>query len=478
MTAGRAGRRLLIRAPGTLAAERGYAFDVVVRDWLGLDYELETGPPGQVEIRLAGDSSERALTLPDSFFGLAGRAWLTEGSLPARPLSRATVGGGGAVRTELPILFGSRGAEALWRRTKERIDFALDVFGSAFFMLTRYEEMIGHARDEYDRFPPEASLAVAEGFLDRPLLDEYVAAFWAAVHELWPGLERKPAPLVLGLTHDVDYAWAARGTPVGIVARALATDLLRQHSPGSFARRAVALAASRLGRIAFDPFDTYDFLMETSERVGLRSTFYFMTGLGRARLDGYYDLSDPRLARVLARIHARGHEVGLHAAFDSYRSAEALAAELEALKTACRKAGFEQEAWGIRQHFLRFETPVTWRAQDSAGLTHDSTLGYADEIGFRAGTCREFQTFDLGERRALELRERPLVAMDWTLFSRYRLDAAGAAARVKPLVERCRATGGRPVLLYHNSSLPGRRERVEYRELVEYLARPDEAGGS
>ena len=45
------------------------------------------------------------------------------------------------------------------------------MFGSAFFMLTRYEELVVADRDQYGRFPAAASVAGREGFLGVPVVD-------------------------------------------------------------------------------------------------------------------------------------------------------------------------------------------------------------------------------------------------------------------------------------------------------------------
>jgi peptidoglycan/xylan/chitin deacetylase (PgdA/CDA1 family) len=210
--------------------------------------------------------------------------------------------------------------------------------------------------------------------------------------------------------------------------------------------------------------------MDTSERHGLQSTFYFMAGDAANDIDGQYRLSDPPVARLLRQIHDRGHAIGLHTTYGSYRSTERIRGEFDALTAACRAVGFDQPTWGVRQHFLRFENPQTWRSQEAAGLDHDSTLGFADRVGFRAGTCREYPLFDLLDRRALRLRERPLLVMDATFSGYMNIELDAAATRTRAIVDACRRHRGDAVLLFHNSSLSGARQRAHYIELVERLA--------
>ena len=85
----------------------------------------------------------------------------------------------------------------------------------------------------------------------------------------------------------------------------------------------------------------------------------------------------------------------------------------------------------------------------------DSTLGYADREGFRCGTCYAFPVFDVGARKPLRLRERPLVAMDATLVGYRKLDPEAAAASLAGLRAECKKYGGTFMLLWHNSNLDG-----------------------
>lgn len=485
--------RLLVRAPCTYVPERRYVLDVVLSEWLGLEYDLCFGTETQVTLQVAGDERGGEITLPDVLFSTPPESWLTERSMSVSPLARmriqpsphadvgtARLASDRSLGDVIPVLFGDPSPQqGVWCEKKTTgLALSVDVFGSVFFLLTRYEELVGRVRDQHDRFPAGASLAAVEGFLDRPLADEYVDVLWTAMHSLWPGLERRSSALRLRLTHDVDEFWAAHGRRVPTVARAVAGDLLRRHDLDLATRRSRSLLEAWAGQVERDPYNTFDFLMDTSERHGLRSTFYVMAGSTLPEFDGHYSLSDPPVARLLQRIHDRGHEIGLHASYGTYRSGERIRGEFDALRAACAAIGIDQPTWGVRQHYLRFENPLTWRIQESAGFEHDSTLGFADQVGFRAGTCREYPLFDLLDHRKLALRERPLLVMDGTLFNYLALDSDDAAVRTRSIVDACRRQRGDAVLLFHNSSLAGARWRAFYGDLVEDLVRSSQRGGS
>jgi hypothetical protein len=239
----------------------------------------------------------------------------------------------------------------------------------------------------------------------------------------------------------------ARGAAARL--RSAAGDAVRRRSPG------LALARLRGHNVN----DTFDFLMDQGERRGLTGAFYFMAGRTDPRYDGDYSLQDRWIAALLRRVDERGHEIGLHPSYRTFRDPEALRAELERLRGACAAAGVRQEPRGGRQHFLRWENPATWRAWAQAGLEYDASLGFSDVAGFRCGTSREYPVFDLLAGERLPLRERPLVVMEQAILAP-RPEAVAEA--VAPLAAACRRAGSDLSLLWHNSSLQTAAERRAY----------------
>jgi len=71
---------------------------------------------------------------------------------------------------------------------------------------------------------------------------------------------------------------------------------------------------------------------------------------------------------------------------------------------------------GYRNHYLKFKVPETWGLPKEAGFKYDTTLGYADCVGFRNGMCHPFKPFDLNINSYINILEIPLIIMDRTLF--------------------------------------------------------------
>jgi hypothetical protein len=429
---------LLVEAPPGYEPERRYILDVVLTDWLGLEWELRTSVRSDVRIALAEDPAGASLTLPDVLFATPPDQWLSEASLPS------------VTRLDgVPVLYDG------------------DVFGGAFFMLTRYEELVVADRDQHDRFPAASSVAGREGFLDRPVVDEHVERLWEALQRTWPRLQRRPRAFEVVLTHDVDDPLATLQHGARDVVRQLGGDLVRRRDPRLATRRVRSL----LGDPSLDPHNTFDLLMDVSERHGVRSAFYFLAHRDERPRAGAYLFEDPWVRSLVARIAQRGHEIGFHPSFCTYRDAERTREELARLQRVAEAAGVQQEQWGGRQHYLRWANPDTWRNWEAAGLAYDSTLAYSEAVGFRTGTCHPYRVFDLRERRPLNLREDPFQVMDVTLLSSMGLSLDGARAAVLAVAAQCRRYQGRLGILWHNNTLlRSEREQRWYAALVEAVA--------
>jgi peptidoglycan/xylan/chitin deacetylase (PgdA/CDA1 family) len=72
-----------------------------------------------------------------------------------------------------------------------------------------------------------------------------------------------------------------------------------------------------------------------------------------------------------------------------------------------------------RQHYLKFSARFTWRLWNDNGFKYDSTICYANDIGFRAGVAREYPVFDFLKRKQLDLIERPTIVMERALLQKH-----------------------------------------------------------
>jgi hypothetical protein len=311
-----------------------------------------------------------------------------------------------------------------------------DLLLSLLCTLSRVEEMRPVTRDEHGRFPASASVAVQRGFLERPIVDEYGLAFEQVLSALLPSWKSDRPPLRVNLTHDID--------DVGIPFQFRAAI-------GHTLKRRELLATLRDLASTFTPIEPIELalvraLAHVSKARGFHSAF-FWKGSPRSPMDSGYDPFHPKVQSVISHLKEQGFELGVHPGYSTFGSKPALENEVGLL----RKALAVQKVGG-RQHYLRW-SPQTWLDWESCGLAYDSTVGFADFIGFRAGTAFPFRPWSFSENRELNLIEVPLIVMDCTPVKYMGLSREEGLARIRNCIHRTAAVGGVFTLLWHNVPL-------------------------
>jgi peptidoglycan/xylan/chitin deacetylase (PgdA/CDA1 family) len=142
-------------------------------------------------------------------------------------------------------------------------------------------------------------------------------------------------------------------------------------------------------------------------------------------------------------LEAAGCEIGLHG-IDAWLDSSAGCEELEEIRriTGTREIG-------VRMHWLYFNegSPATL---EHAGADYDSTIGYNETVGYRAGTTQVYKP--LGVRRLLEL---PLHVMDTALFypTHLNLSPKDARRRVSSIIDNAVQHGGVVTVNWHDRSI-------------------------
>lgn len=368
-----------------------------------------------------------------------------------------------AIRDSLPAPGATSLPAPLIEQTANGFRIHYDILGLTYWMLSRQEEIGRTDLDAHGRFPATASHAFRHGYLERPIVDEWLHILGQVIRLSWPSIELKRQVFSMKVSHDVDVPSRYGFRSWADIAKAIAGDLVKRRDLGRALRVPEIWLASRQRLHPADPANTFDWIMDVSERNGLTSAFYFICGRTDASKDADYEPEHPAIRELMRRIHRRGHEIGLHPSYGTYQRPELIAAEAGRLRAIAEAEGIGQDQWGGRMHYLRWEHPTTLYGWERAGMNYDSTLSYADRPGFRCGTCFEYPAFDPAADTMLKLRIRPLIAMECTVMAaRYMGLGTGeaAAAKFRQLKDACRAVNGCFTLLWHNTlfDLPAERE--------------------
>lgn len=394
----------------------------------------------------------RVVIVPSGFFDSS--VYGKQASLPELPL-REVAG--------IPLLFGSPKEE--WAGDTWVVH--ADIVASAYFLITRYEEMVKrNVRDAHGRFPGKESLPYRAGFLHRPIVDEYrrLLRRWLRQARLRvPDVEKEIRKVYL--THDVDEPFLYRSWK----------GTIRSFLHGRGVGRSLK---GRWGAAEQDPYYTFPWifrqnsiLQDTLGKEACESVLFFKAG-GKATEDRpRYQLKGADMQKLLKDARSHGVRIGLHASYQAGKQPACLFQEKKELETY---AGIPV-GWN-RHHYLACREPEDLDRLEAAGLTDDFTMGYADVAGFRLGTSRPVRWINPATRRLSLLTLHPLAVMDCTLSEeKYMgLDDREAYAYCASLIGEARKAGGELVLLWHNSSLresPGNYHRTLYLHLLNELAK-------
>jgi len=436
---------LTIIIPNNNLKERKYIIDIIFNEILDIEFQYKIGV-SNYEITLENNNK---LIYEDHFFSkyVGDLEYL---KLEHVPCKVQFVENDFIIEKDIPIIFGNK---ILNIKNSKSIICGIDIFASIFFMISRWEEYVNLNRDNHDRFPATESLAYKNGFLERAVVDEYVEMLWNMLMHLGCVQHRNKKNSQICLTHDIDklYLWKNWKQ----VIRVAIGDLLK--------RKSFRLANERLAEYYLinrnkidDSFDTFDWLMDQSEVIGVKSRFYFMSG-GVTKYDNWYKIDEPKCLDLMNKINRRGHIIGFHPSYNAYNNSKQLKEEKDFLEQTLK-----QEIIEGRGHYLRFEVPTTWQILEDAGMEIDSTCGYADRIGFRCGTGEEFSVFNILTREKLKLKERPVILMDSTLFGYQKL----GWDKIKDVLKKLIKNKNTFTILWHNSQIE---HRKIYEQLIEYL---------
>ena len=460
---------IVVKSPSSFENERRYIFDVILSEFLGLEYELVFSDEAKaVEISLEKGS----VLLSDTFFSMDRTLWLKKGSMPVTPLKKVDKKDFPfdfkSVSGKIPVIYGDDDPEII--QTDNRIKIGIDIFGSAFFMLTRYEEVVlKDEKDIHGRFPAAASLAFKEGFLTRPIVCEYAEILWSALSKLDPGLVRKERKFELVLTHDVDKPFKFLFMDPKRFVKLMAADILKHRSLKKAFLDFCAFFAVKRGKVERDPYNTFNKIMDVSESIGAKSHFYFIAENYGKLLNSDYDPENEKIAEIIRMISDRGHICGLHVSYDGADDSGKMKKEAEKFRKVCEKAGADIAFLEARHHFLRVSVPESWRIMEECGIKRDLSLSFADHAGFRSGVCWEYPLFDLLSGRKLELRELPLIVMECSVIDeRYMNLGVGEKSFefIKSLMNTTALFEGQFVLLWHNQRFEDEDEAALYMKLL------------
>ena len=292
------------------------------------------------------------------------------------------------------------GASLFYLTDRDHLECAVDLPLSILLTLSRWEEGLDSLRDSHGRFQAKNSITCTAEFLDRPIVDEYGLAFEQAMALLFPSWKKVSRKLRIKVSHDVDH--------VGIPFR---WKTALRHSVRSRAfHDSIRDVFSRVSGVEPTELNSVRSITLATKRHGLNSTVYWKAS-PQGPNDSGYDPRHDKVRQVVSWLDETGAESGVHPGYNTFRSPEKLRREIAILRDT-----LGDRPLGGRQHYLRW-SPDSWIDWENCGLAYDSSVGFAEKVGFKAGTCIPYQPWLFPLNRQADLIEIPLLVMDRTLLA-------------------------------------------------------------
>jgi peptidoglycan/xylan/chitin deacetylase (PgdA/CDA1 family) len=278
-----------------------------------------------------------------------------------------------------------------------------------------------------------------------------------------PLIEIPPVPagynFTVCLTHDIDFYQISNHrfdhTMFGFLYRALIGSLINMLNGKVSLKKlltnwkaacSVPCVYCGLTKDFWNQFDRY---VEVEKDI--QSTFFvipFKNNRGRAlngrapkRRATRYDIVGVK--QEIRKLLSNGNEIALHG-IDAWHDIESGRKEMDRISQATGKSNI-----GVRMHWLYFD-PRSHEVLDNAGFSYDSSIGYNDTIGYKAGSMQVFRP--PGARFLLEL---PMHIQDTALFypGRLNLNEDEAYKLIEILLKDAIEFGGVLTINWHDRSM-------------------------
>ncbi len=331
-----------------------------------------------------------------------------------------------------------------------------DVFAASFFCLSRYEECLPHIRDKYNRFEASESLGFKNGFLTEPVVDQWLLRIKNILSSEYPELTFKKREYQFISTIDIDNAYAYKNKGfmrmLGAYGRAFSSLNFKE----VLDRTKVLLGTAK------DPYDTYEFQLEIQKKYNLRTIYFFLLadyGVNDKNVP-FYNQEFQSLIKHLGDYA----EIGIHPGFNSNQKNDKLKTEKKRLEQIIHRSVTQS-----RQHFLILHLPHTYQKLIDNDIREDHSMGYAEHIGFRAGTCTPYRFYDLDLETATELTVYPFAVMEATLKYYMKLQPKEAKIHISKIVDSVKSVNGTFIGLWHNETLTNRDIWAGWRDVFTHM---------
>ena len=328
-----------------------------------------------------------------------------------------------------------------WGNTKcffyngDKSALPFDIFAASFYLLSRYEEYLPQVRDAYGRFLATESIASKFDFLHQPVVDIWAYKFKAKLQEQFPDFKFSERSYTIRPIIDVPCAYHYRLKGVMRTIGGVIKDLM------GFKLKALYNRFLVLFGFKHDPFDTYKYVINKQKQTRFKFLFFFLVG-GYSTYDKGTSPNNKKFRSLIKQVADYCH-VGLKVSFLAIEDIKVLKKEklqIESIMNTSLEAS--------RHSYSKLNFPESYRNLVELEVNEDYTMGYVNQVGFRAGTCTPFLFFDLDYETQTPLKINSYHVMDYALLKHKSL--LDKKKVLNEIISEIQQVNGQFVPVFHN----------------------------
>ena len=305
--------------------------------------------------------------------------------------------------------------------TEPIMDVDFDIFASAFYMISRYEEYLPCIKDNHGRYLPIQSIAYRENFLKTAMVNRYI--FWLIrwMKKYFPDIALKVNKPKSIISIDVDHPFYSKDI-------SLNKWILRSI-------KNMSLFTEK------DKYDTFEEILASIE--GLHSIFFILCPESPSEMDHLNKRDSENFKQLIQFIRSKS-QIGIHPSYYS-EDKNLISEEIKWLSDQHGRA-----IKSSRFHYLKWDIESSYLMLQKNEIQYDFSCAYSTVAGFRAGTSFPFYFFDLNRNKSTNLKIFSPCIMDSTF--RYG-SSVDFESNCRELIQEVKNYGGYFIPIFHNDIL-------------------------
>ena len=328
-----------------------------------------------------------------------------------------------------------------WEDTKcffyngDKSSIPFDIFSASFYLLSRYEEYLPHVNDSFGRFMASESIAFKHGFLHQPVVDIWAYKFNSKMQSQFPNFIFPKRSYSIKPIIDVPTAYNFKLKGILRTIGGIIKDLLE------FKVRKLYFRVMVLLGFKHDPYDNFKYIINKQKQTKHKFLFFFLIG-DYSTYDKGINPNKKKFVSLIKQV-ADYCQVGLKASYFAISDSATLKKEKRKMESIINTS-----LTASRNSFSKLNLPESYRNLIELEILEDYTLGYVNEIGFRAGSCTPFFFYDLDFEVQTPLKVCSYHLLDFALLkTKSQLDKKKV---LNEIINEVKKVDGEFVPVFHN----------------------------